>query len=185
MVFMKCLSFRGTCVAIITVFLAVGVSEVASANGAAFFKPAGSNDKVDLVYFGKLKGTRGQNLDFVECEATDGVFEVRWANDRPGHYRSPDVGKYIKGYGEPVDIKALKITCFADGHELVTQRVPNKATGIHQVDFVLPSIPGKVSFTDVFAEPASTTPEASGQSGLMWLVPGLLALVVIGAARRK
>ncbi len=58
-------------------------SGVVSANGSAFFKPAGSNEKVDLVYFGKIKGTRGQNLDFVECELSNGVFEVRWQNDRP------------------------------------------------------------------------------------------------------
>ena len=163
----------------------LGVSSVASANGSAFFKPAGSNEKVDLVYFGKIKGTRGQNLDFVECEISDGVFEVRWENDKPGHYRSPDIGKFIKGYGAPVDPKALHITCFADGHEVVTQRVPNRAKGIHQVDFVLPSVPGKVSFTDVFADSKPEPSEPAGSSGLMWLVPGLLAVVVIGAAVRK
>ena len=86
--------------------LVVSFAGSASANGSAFFKPAGSNEKVDLVYFGKIKGTRGQNLDFVECEISDGVFEVRWENDRPGHYRSPDIGKFIKGYGAPVDPKA-------------------------------------------------------------------------------
>jgi len=169
-------------------FLALGLSSVASANGSAFFKPAGSNEKIDLVYFGKIKGTRGQNLDFVECEVSDGVFEVRWQNDRPGHYRSPDIGKFIKGYGQPVDPKALQITCFADGHEVVSNRVPNKSQGIQQVDFVLPSIPGKVSFTDVFAdsEPASpANDDAPARSGLIWVVPGLLAVVAIGAAVRK
>jgi hypothetical protein len=178
-------SFRGSCFALIAFVLALGAAEVASANGSAFFKPAGSNEKVDLVYFGKIKGTRGQNLDFVECEVSDGVFEVRWENDKPGHYRSPDIGKFIKGYGQPVDPKALQITCFADGHEVVSRRVPNKATGIQQVDFVLPSIPGKVSFTDVFAESEPASEEPAGQSGLMWLVPGLLALAAIGAAVRR
>lgn len=174
-----------TGVGVAAFLLSFGLTNSAFANGSAFFKPAGSNEKVDLVYFGKLKGTRGQNLDFVECEVSDGVFEVRWENDRPGHYRSPDVGKFIKGYGAPVDPKALYITCFADGHEVVSQRVPNKAKGIHQVDFVLPSVPGKVSFTDVFAESDSARNQSSGHSGLMWMVPGLLAFVAIGAAVRK
>jgi len=165
--------------------LVVSFAGSASANGSAFFKPAGSNEKVDLVYFGKIKGTRGQNLDFVECEISDGVFEVRWENDRPGHYRSPDIGKFIKGYGAPVDPKALFITCFADGHEVVSQRVPRRAQGIHQVDSVLPSVPGKVSFTDVLAETDPTREQAPGHSGLMWMVPGLLAFVAIGAAVRK
>jgi hypothetical protein len=157
----------------------------ASANGSAFFKPAGSNEKVDLVYFGKIKGTRGQNLDFVECEISDGVFEVRWENDRPGHYRSPDIGKFIKGYGAPVDPMSLHITCFADGHEVVSERVPNRSKGILQVDFVLPSVPGKVSFSDVFAESEPAQDPPSGHSGLMWMLPGLLALATIGAAVRK
>lgn len=176
--------FRVLCFGAIAFVMTLGVSSSAWANGSAFFKPAGSNEKVDLVYFGKIKGSRGQNLDFVECEVSDGVFEVRWENDKPGHYRSPDVGKFIKGYGAPVDPKALQITCFADGHEVVSQRVPNKTQGIHQVDFVLPSIPGKMSFSDVFADEPSQE-EASGHSGLMWMVPGLLALVAIGAAVRK
>ncbi len=176
---------RATCLGLVALLLTLGVSAVASANGSAFFKPAGNNEKVDLVYFGKIKGSRGQNLDFVECEISDGVFEVRWENDRPGHYRSPDIGKFIKGYGQPVDPKAMLITCSADGHELVSERVPNKMQGIHQVDFVLPSIPGKVSFSDVFAESKPASEEPTGPSGLMWLVPGLLALTAIGAAVRR
>ena len=178
-------SRRTTFAGLVVPLILLACSGVASANGSAFFKPASSNEKEDLVYFGKIKGTRGQNLDFVECELSNGVFEVRWENDRPGHYRSPDIGKFIKGYGQTVDPKALQITCFADGLELVSQRVPNKSQGIHEVDFVLPSIPGEVSFTDVFAasDPAREAPH--GHSALMWVVPGLLALVAIGAAVRR
>src|SRR5262245_34245620 len=173
------------CLGLVSFLFVLAMPHAASANGAAFFKPAGGNEKVDLVYFGKLKGTRGQNLDFVECEVSDGTLDLRFENDRPGHYRTPDVGKFIKEYGQPVDPKALQITCFADGHEVVSQRVPNKTKGIHEVNFVLPSIPGKTDFTDTFAESAPVSTEPAGSSGLMWLVPGLLALVAIGAAVRK
>jgi hypothetical protein len=169
----------------VCLILLAGFSSVAFANGSAFFKPASSNEKVDLVYFGTIRGTRGQNLDFVECELSNGIFDVRWENDRPGHYRSPDIGKFIKGYGEPVDPRALQITCFADGLELVSRRVPNKSQGIHEVDFVLPSIPGQVSLTDVFAESDPARNARQGHSALMWIVPGLLAFVAIGAAVRK
>jgi hypothetical protein len=182
---MSQLSRRTRFAGLVIPLILLAFSGVAAANGSAFFKPASSNEKVDLVYFGTIKGTRGQNLDFVECELGNGVFEVRWENDRPGHYRSPDIGKFIKGYGQPVDPKALQITCFADGLELVSQGVPNKSQGIHEVDFVLPPIPGEVSFTDVFAESERGREAPRGHSAWMWVVPGLLALVAIGAAVRK
>jgi hypothetical protein len=182
---MSQLSRRTRFAGLVIPLILLAFSGVAAANGSAFFKPASSNEKVDLVCFGTIKGTRGQNLDFVECELSNGVFEVRWENDRPGHYRSPDIGRFIKGYGQPVDPKGLQISCFADGLELVPQSVPNKSQGIHEVDFVLPSIPGEVSFTDVFAESERGREAPRGHSAWMWVVPGLLALVAIGAAVRK
>src|SRR5580693_9992362 len=76
------------------------------ANGEEFFAAAGSG-KIDLVYFGRIKDKRtgrsvtDEAIFLIKDKATGLSFP--FTNDKPGHYRSPDVGKAIKEIGEKVD----------------------------------------------------------------------------------
>jgi hypothetical protein len=73
------------------------------ANGEEFFAAAGSG-KIDLVYFGRIKDRRtgrsvtDEAIFLIKDKATGLSFP--FTNDKPGHYRSPDVGAAIKDIGE-------------------------------------------------------------------------------------
>lgn len=112
----------------------------ASGNGRAFFMPAGKNVPVDLVYFGNIRDrvTR-RPLDFADVTvfANDVSMTFPFANDRPGHYRSPDVGFEITEVGARVDTSQVEIVCFVEGYKEARRVVPRKSHGTIQVDFLL------------------------------------------------
>ena len=72
------------------------------ANGEEFFSAAGTG-KIDLVYFGRIKdrltgrSVTDEAIFLINDKATGLSFP--FTNDRPGHYRSPDVGTAIKAIG--------------------------------------------------------------------------------------
>ncbi len=120
-------------------FLTAGV---ALANGGEFFTPAPEHGKVDLVYFGNIKDTDGNYLDNAEMTVhVDGIgMTFPFDNDRPGHYRSPDIGAQIKDNGEAVDPSKITITCAKKGYKVVRpakDSVPLKPEGTYEIDFVL------------------------------------------------
>ena len=102
--------------------------------------PAGKNVPVDLVYFGNIKDrvTR-RPLDFADVTvfANDVSMTFPFANDRPGHYRSPDVGFEITEVGARVDTSQVVIVCFVEGYKEARRVVPRKSHGSIQVDFLL------------------------------------------------
>jgi hypothetical protein len=114
----------------------------ALADGGEFFTPAPENGKVDLVYFGAIKDTDGNVLDDAEMTVrVDGVgMTFPFDNDRPGHYRSPDIGAQIKSLGEAVDPSRITISCAKKGYKVVRptrNAVPPKPEGAYEIDFVL------------------------------------------------
>ena len=111
------------------------------ANGEEFFAaPQGGN--VDLVYFGRIKDkqTRRSVTDqavFLLRDKATGL-SFTYTNDKPGHYRSPDIGKAIKDIGEQVDANAFEVEVWVAGYKKATvTRVPRKTNGNVELDFLL------------------------------------------------
>jgi hypothetical protein len=114
-------------------------TRIVRANGEEFFH---DEDGFDLYYFGHIKDKSGKSLDGVTIVVTAKNLGMRFPvrNDAPGHFRSPDVGKAIKGLGKKVDPSQLEITATKPGYKQVTPAapaVPNKSEGAIQVEFVL------------------------------------------------
>jgi hypothetical protein len=121
-----------------------------AANGEEFFAPA-KDGKVDLVYFGRIKNSRTgrsvlDSVYFVLTDKTTGL-SFPFTNDKPGHYRSPDVGTGIKDIGEKVDVKGFAIDVNVAGYKKVTiTKVPRKAHGTVELDLSLePAVSDTVS----------------------------------------
>jgi hypothetical protein len=129
--------------------LVIATAANAAANGAAFFRPAGNNAKVDLVYVGTIRDVSGRRLDFADVTVTETHLGLTFpfANDLPGHFRSPDVGALIKENGEFVDPSSLEISCWVVGYKMVTRRVPRKSKGILEVNFVMVEDPAQTTRT--------------------------------------
>src|SRR3984893_3161754 len=111
------------------------------ANGEEFFAAAGSG-KIALVYFGRIKDKRtGRSVNdeaifLIKDKATGLSFP--FTNDKPGHYRSPDVGTAIKEIGEKVDVNAFEVELQVAGYKKATvARVPRKTHGAVELDFAL------------------------------------------------
>ena len=147
-------------------------------NGRAFFMPAGKNVTVDLVYFGNIKDRVSRRpLDYADVTvfANDVMMTFPFSNDRPGHYRSPDVGFEIKDAGGRLDTSQIEIVCFVEGYKEARRVVPRKSHGTIQVDFLLER-DGSVPLAD-----------PSEYEGLpSWRLPtiGLLILLVSAGAVR-
>jgi hypothetical protein len=111
------------------------------ANGEEFFAAAGSG-KIDLVYFGRIRDKRtgrsviDEAIFLIRDRATGLSFP--FTNDKPGHYRSPDVGTAIKEIGERVDVNAFEVELQVAGYKKATvTRVPRKTHGSVELDFAL------------------------------------------------
>jgi hypothetical protein len=117
---------------------------LAWANGEEFF---GTKDtKLDTYYFGHIKDASGKVLDnaVVTVVAKDLNLKFPFRNDAPGHFRSPDIGKAVKGLGKTIDPSQIEIVVLKKGYRLAAPvRVPNKAEGgIGPLDLILEPIPG-------------------------------------------
>src|ERR1044071_4743288 len=96
----------------------MALADSAWANGEEFFAPA-KNGKIDLVYYGRIKDSRtGRSVKdsvyFLLTDKSTGL-SFPFTNDKPGHFRSPDVGTSIKEIGEKVDPSAFEVTVNAGG----------------------------------------------------------------------
>ena len=126
------------------VVLGLALSGVAWANGEEFFHPDEAG--FDLYYFGHIKDKAGKVLDNVvitiRAKNVGMSFPVR--NDAPGHFRSPDIGRAIKGLGKTIDPAQLEIVVTKAGYRQVQPSkpaAPNKAEGAIQVEFVMEPVP--------------------------------------------
>ena len=109
----------------------LALAGTAWANGEEFFAPA-KNGKIDLVYFGRIKDSRSgrsvtDSVYFVLTDKSTGL-SFPFTNDKPGHFRSPDVGTAIKEIGEQIDVKGFVIDINVAGYKRTTiARMPRKA----------------------------------------------------------
>jgi hypothetical protein len=130
---------------VLVLALGFAATGMAWANGEEFFH---DDDGFDLYYFGHIKDKNGKVLDQVTITITAKNLGMRFPvrNDAPGHFRSPDVGKAIKGLGKQIDPSQLEITVTKPGYRQVMPTkltVPNKAAGAIQVEFVMEPDAGK------------------------------------------
>jgi hypothetical protein len=121
---------RSVCRAIAVVVCVLLSAGLAWANGEEFF---GSKDDVlDMYYFGSIKDANGKVLDnaVVTVVAKNLNMKFPFRNDAPGHFRSPDIGKAIKGLGKTVDPSQIEITVVKKGYVLAAPiKVPLKSDG--------------------------------------------------------
>jgi hypothetical protein len=121
------------------VTLALATSGVVRANGTEFFD-AQNDGEVLLYYFGNVRDTDGNPVDkfMVYVEAKNADLTMPFRNDTPGHFRSPDVGKAIKGMGKPVDPRFIEVRIEKDGYQVVKAPVvPDKQGAVELEGFVL------------------------------------------------
>ena len=116
----------------------LALAGTAWANGEEFFAPA-KNGKIDLVYYGRIKDSRtGRSVTdsvyFMLTDKSTGL-SFPFTNDKPGHYRSPDVGTAIKEIGEQINVKAFVVDVNVGGYKKarITQ-MPRKAQGTIELD---------------------------------------------------
>jgi hypothetical protein len=136
--------------------LLLAVAATASANGEEFFAAA-KGGKVDLVYFGRIKDRHtgrsiGDSVYFLLRDKATGL-SFPFTNDKPGHYRSPDVGAAIKEIGETINPTAFEIDVNVAGYQRLTLRkVPRRAQGAIEVDVLLdPAVSGTVAAAGINA----------------------------------
>jgi hypothetical protein len=125
------------------------LAPTARANGEEFFAPA-KNSKIDLVYFGRIKDSQtGRSVTdsvyFLLTDKSTGL-SFPFTNDKPGHFRSPDVGTAIKEIGEQVDVNGFEVTVNVAGYKRATiTKMPRKAQGAIELDVRLePVVSGDV-----------------------------------------
>jgi hypothetical protein len=121
------------------VALGLTTSRVSWANGAEFFAAQQDGPPV-LYYFGSIKDTSGNVLDklMVTISVKNAGMNVPFRNDAPGHFRSPDIGKALKGLGKPVDPGQIEIKITKPGYKLVkSPAVPNKLGAVQLDLFVM------------------------------------------------
>ena len=122
-----------TCAAIV-----LGLSAVVWANGEEFFEADDAGSMV-LYYFGHVKDANGKSLDnlLITISAKNVKMNFPFRNDAPGHFRSPDVGKAIKGLGKTVDPAQIDVNVVKAGYKLARlTTIPNKL-GAVQLEFVM------------------------------------------------
>ena len=154
----------------------LAVAGTAWANGEEFFAPA-KNGKIDLVYYGRIKDSQtGRSITdsvyFLLTDKSTGL-SFPFTNDKPGHFRSPDVGTAIKEIGEKIDANAFEVTINVAGYKRATiARMPRKAQGTVELDVRLePIVSGDVSAAGL---------SASGAPPYTWIVVvGFLVLLII------
>ena len=127
----------------------LALAGTAWANGEEFFAPA-KDGTIDLVYYGRIKDSQtGRSITdsvyFVLTDKATGL-SFPFVNDKPGHFRSPDVGTAIKEIGEQIDVNAFEVTVNVAGYKRATiTRMPRKAQGAIELDVRLePVVSGDV-----------------------------------------
>jgi hypothetical protein len=121
------------------VALALAGSAVLRANGAEFFA-AHNEGPVVLYYFGNVKDSQGNVLDklMITISAKNIGMNFPFRNDAPGHFRSPDVGRAIKGLGKDIDTNQIEVKISKPGYKITkAPKVPNKLGAVQLDLFVL------------------------------------------------
>ena len=113
------------------------------ANGTLFFFPQNRNDIKHpnaLVYAGNIKDIQGRYVNDVQVLviAEDLGMTIPVKNDRPGHYRTPDVHGWIESLGGKVNPEKIRIDIRKRGYVLARPvAIPRRTSGTYSVDILL------------------------------------------------
>ena len=153
------------------------------ANGEEFFATA-KNGKIDLVYFGRIKDSRtgrsvSDSVYFLLTDKSTGL-SFQFTSDKPGHYRSPDIGATIKEIGEAVNVNGFEITTIVAGYKKATiTKVPRKTQGPVELDLRLEP----VDSGPIAAAGLNATDTAPYTRTWIFLVGFVVLFVIVGGAR--
>jgi hypothetical protein len=157
-------------------------SATAWANGEEFFATA-KNGKTDLVYFGRIKDSRtgrsvSDSVYFLLTDKTTGL-SFQFTSDKPGHYRSPDIGATIKEIGEAVNVNGFEITTIVAGYKKATiTKMPRKTQGAVELEVRLDPVDSGVSTAGVNVN------DTAPYTKTWMLLLGFLVLFIIGRGAR-
>ena len=183
--------------ALLPSLLIAGIVVLASgtlrANGEAFFIPA-LKGPVNLVYFARVKNARtGRPIEktpyITIVDPYSGII-LPFAGDKPGHFRSPDVGAAIKEVTtHPVDTQQLEIVVTASGYQTVKVRtVPRQSKGTIELDVKMEpkaasGISTNAAASQAPAPPAGPSP-ADSMKPTIYLLVACFGLAAISVAVR-
>jgi hypothetical protein len=152
------------------------------ANGEEFFAAAGSG-KIDLVYFGRIKDRRtgrsvtDEAIFLIKDKGTGLSFP--FTNDKPGHYRSPDIGTAIKEIGEKIDVDTFEVELQVAGYKKATiTRVPRKTHGNVELDFALEPLAA-----DAVSTAGMNTIGGASYTRIAIILLGIALFLIVRAAR--
>src|SRR6185436_41665 len=166
------------------------------ANGEAFFIPA-NRGPVDLVYFARVKDARtGRPIEkppYVTIVDPYSGIILPFAGDKPGHFRSPDVGKAIKEVTtHPIDTQQLEIVVTASGYQTVKLgHIPRQSKGTIELNVQMEpktGAPGSTTAQDVASQaplPPGTPSPADSMKPTLYLLAACFGLAAISVAARK
>lgn len=165
------------------------------ANGEAFFIPA-NRGPVDLVYFARVKNARtGRPIEkppYVTIVDPYSGIILPFAGDKPGHFRSPDVGKAIKEVTtHPIDTQQLEIVVTASGYQTVKLgHIPRQSKGTIELNVQMEPKTGAsgASPADVVSKqtPAPGTPSpGDSMKPTLILLAACFGVAAISVAARR
>jgi hypothetical protein len=167
--------------AVMGLLLAFGAT--AWANGEEFFAPA-KDGKTDLVYFGRIKDSQtgrsvSDSVYFLLTDKSTGL-SFQFTSDKPGHFRSPDIGASIKDIGEQVNPAAFEITTIVAGYKKARiTKMPRKTQGAVELDVRLEP-DGSRAVATAGLNAADTAPYTKTWA---FLIGSLALFVIVGGAR--
>lgn len=174
---------------IIAASFVVRSSAVLRANGEEFFAPF-QGAKPRLAYFGQLKdaatGKVIPTLAIMVISDKKTGMTFPFPNDRPGHYRSPDIGEIIKGVGGNVQPSDLEMLVSIEGYRNVTvTKFPRQGSGAVEISLRLEPDSVAAAASQAPAQVVAETTGEGGASSWGWLFIGATAavLTVGGVAR--
>jgi hypothetical protein len=169
------------------------------ANGESFFIPA-NKGPVNLVYFARVKNARtGRPIEkppYVTIVDPYSGIIMPFVGDKPGHFRSPDVGTAIKEVTtHPIDTQQLEIVVTASGyHTVKVANVPRQSKGAIELNVTMEPKTGASGSTSSSAAqaiesrapaPPGTPSPADSMKPTIYLLAACFGLAAISVAARK
>src|SRR5262245_52162037 len=185
----------------LAVLACAAVANPVWADGYEFFT-VDRGKPVNLVYVGQIRDQQTgmmvrEPAYFMVTEKHSGM-TFPFVNDRPGHYRSPDIGESVEELaGTPVNPKDLEFSLEIAGYKSVKfTSAPRKSTGIVEVNFAVErddasaSAPGGAArpagkpaeFTDLSTQAAQDPVDDAGGRSSRFIFMGITAVAIIGGA---
>jgi len=164
------------------------------ANGESFFLPA-NRGPVDLVYFARVKNARtGRPIEkppYVTIVDPYSGIILPFVGDKPGHFRSPDIGAAIKEVTtHPIDTRQLEIVVTASGYQTVkVANIPRQSKGTIELDVKMEpktgAAPAVASQETTPTGPPGTPSPADSMKPTIYLLAACFGLAAISVAARR